>query len=168
MLKSNKDFSYKFNQGSNSVQVIFKPRTDLKIVFISAHSSKGLESEYVFVINNRHGSYGFPSMIQDNPILDYFLEEKDTYRFGEERRLYYVALTRAITKVWLLVNEKNKSVFIEEIERDFSEELKKEQFECPQCGSILNFRNGRNGRFIGCSGYPECRYSRSILTKRNQ
>jgi DNA helicase IV len=168
MLKSNKDFSYKFNQGTNSVQVTFKPRTDLKIVFISAHSSKGFESEYVFVINNKHGSYGFPSMIQDNPILDYFLDEKDSYRFAEERRLYYVALTRAITKVWLLVNERNKSVFIEEIERDFSEELKKEQFECPQCGRSLNFRNGRNGRFIGCSGYPECRYSRSILTKRNQ
>jgi DNA helicase IV len=167
ILKSNQDFNYRFNQKINTIEVIFKPRTDLKIVFTSAHSSKGLESEYVFVINNRQGSYGFPSMIQDNPILDYFLDVKDPFRFAEERRLYYVALTRAIIKVWLLVNERNKSAFIEEIERDFSEELKKEQFECPQCGNRLNVRYGKNGKFIGCSGYPECRYTRSIQMNRN-
>jgi DNA-directed RNA polymerase subunit RPC12/RpoP len=33
---------------------------------------------------------------------------------------------------------------------------------CPECGSRLIERNGRNGRFMGCSGYPRCRYTRSI------
>ena len=33
---------------------------------------------------------------------------------------------------------------------------------CPECGSKLVEKNGRNGRFIGCSGYPKCRYTKSI------
>ena len=37
--------------------------------------------------------------------------------------------------------------------------------QCPECGRNLIIRTGRFGRFVSCSGFPECRYSRSFLTK---
>ncbi|MGH2494661.1 MAG: type I DNA topoisomerase [Ktedonobacteraceae bacterium] len=36
---------------------------------------------------------------------------------------------------------------------------------CPECGRNLVIRTGRFGRFISCSGFPECRYGRSVVTK---
>jgi DNA topoisomerase I len=37
--------------------------------------------------------------------------------------------------------------------------------QCPDCGRNLVIRNGRFGRFISCSGFPECRYGRSFVNK---
>ncbi|HEX75478.1 MAG TPA: hypothetical protein G4O12_02715 [Dehalococcoidia bacterium] len=35
-------------------------------------------------------------------------------------------------------------------------------YRCPKCGGLLVRRNGKYGRFLGCSNYPKCRYTRSI------
>jgi DNA helicase-4 len=49
----------------------------------------------VFVLNNSNRKQGFSSQIEDDPVLQIFGRKTDTYPFAEERRLFYVALTRA-------------------------------------------------------------------------
>jgi DNA topoisomerase-1 len=39
--------------------------------------------------------------------------------------------------------------------------------DCPKCGKQLSIRLGRRGRFIGCSGYPDCDYTRNIGDSAN-
>ncbi len=39
---------------------------------------------------------------------------------------------------------------------------------CPDCGRLLIIRWGRNGKFIGCSGYPDCRYTRPLQEEKIQ
>ena len=53
---------------------------------------------------------GFPSRIQDAPILSLLLGTTDTYPFAEERRLFYVALTRARDRLYICgwTNKKKK------------------------------------------------------------
>lgn len=49
-----------------------------------------------------------------------------------------------------------------QIEKQRDVEKKTNSMVCPNCGSKLIERNGRNGRFIGCSSFPKCRYTRSL------
>lgn len=158
----NNNFNYIFDQRKQVIKVKYKQRTDLNIEFRTVHTAKGLESDYVFVLNNKIGSYGFPSEIQDNKIINYFLEQAETFPHSEERRLFYVAITRAKNKVWLLVNENKESVFINELKLKYSIEIKKEKYLCPKCGEQLRIINGKNGTFWGCSNYPNCRHTKNI------
>ena len=156
--------SCKYNQKTSSNEVIYKKRSDLKISFVTAHKSKGLQADYVFIINNKNSKMGFPSKIQDAPILQLLLENYDEYPFAEERRLFYVSLTRAKIKTFLVVNENQKSDFIHELESQYMEQFKDERFTCPWCGGRLIKRKSKNGEFFGCSNYRtmNCRYTRNI------
>jgi DNA helicase-4 len=132
--------------------------------FTTAHKSKGLQADYVFILNNKKSRMGFPSKIQDAPLLDLLLESCDDYPFAEERRLFYVALTRAKKKAILLTVKDRESVFAMELRTRYAEELKRERFECPLCGGRLVKRTGRYGDFFGCSNYKygSCKYTRNI------
>lgn len=156
----NDSFIYRFNQ--NYYKVIYKKRRDLNITFRTVHSSKGLEEDYVFIINNKSGKYGFPSMIQENDIMNYLLEEPDGYPHSEERRLFYVALTRAKKKVWLVVNQGRQSIFIDEIKEQLGELKQNDAYRCPKCDKSLRIMKGQYGVFLGCSNYPKCKYTRNI------
>ena len=85
-------FSCQYNNTSGFVDVKAKSRPDLNMVFLTAHKSKGLQADYVFIINNKKSRMGFPSKIQDAPILDLLLDNCDQYPHAEERRLFYVCL----------------------------------------------------------------------------
>lgn len=85
-----------------------------KIEFLTAHKSKGLEADYVILLQCNKGTYGFPSQISDNPVLDYVLTQSDQFPYGEERRLFYVAITRAKIKTIVLYDKKYPSVFVDE------------------------------------------------------
>src|SRR5699024_1675412 len=105
-------------------------RPDLDMIFLTAHKSKGLQADYVFIINNKNSRMGFPSKIQDAPILDLLLNSHDRYPHAEERRLFYVALTRAKKKVFIITVSRHKSEFAVELREQYGEQLRKEQFEC--------------------------------------
>ena len=93
-----------------------------KIVrFLTVHSSKGLESDYVIIINLIDDYLGFPNKIKENNIFKYI--KKDEY-LEEERRLFYVALTRCKNKVFLLTNKANQSEFINELFKDYKFKIK--------------------------------------------
>lgn len=85
-----------------------------KIEFLTVHKSKGLEADYVIILQCNKDIYGFPSMISDDPVLKYVLTKDDQYPFGEERRLFYVAITRAKIKTIVLYDQRFPSVFVNE------------------------------------------------------
>ncbi len=129
-------FMCQYNNISGLVDVKSKSRPDLKISFLTAHKSKGLQADYVFIINNKNTKVGFPSKIQNAPILDLLLENYDQYPYAEERRLFYVALTRAKKKVFIVTVNGKESEFAVELKERYGDELKKEKFECPLCGGV--------------------------------
>ncbi|MEO5138792.1 UvrD-helicase domain-containing protein, partial [Bacteroides ovatus] len=75
---------------------------DRKIEFLTVHKSKGLEADYVIILQCNKDTYGFPSLVSDDPVLNYVLTKSDQYPYGEERRLFYVAITRAKVKTYIL------------------------------------------------------------------
>jgi DNA helicase-4 len=86
--------------------------------YLTAHQSKGLEADHVLLINCNSGAYGFPSTISDDPILSRVLSENDHFEFGEERRLFYVAITRGKRITYVFYDKKHPSTFVTEIEPD--------------------------------------------------
>lgn len=90
-----------------------------KLVYHTAHACKGLTCEVSVLLDLDGGVYGFPSEMADDPILGNLLHEGESYENAEERRLFYVALTRARHQVYLLFNPNNRSKFIDELISDF-------------------------------------------------
>lgn len=87
---------------------------DRKVEFLTVHKSKGLEADYVILLQCNKDTYGFPSMVSDDPSLNYVLTQSDRFPFGEERRLFYVAITRAKVKTFVMYDYKMPSVFVDE------------------------------------------------------
>lgn len=85
-----------------------------KIEFLTVHKSKGLEADYVIILQCNKDTYGFPSLVNDDPVLNYVLTKSDQYPYGEERRLFYVAITRAKIKTFVLYDKRFPSVFVDE------------------------------------------------------
>lgn len=85
-----------------------------KIEFLTVHKSKGLEADYVIILQCNKDTYGFPSLVSDDPALNYVLTKSDRFPFGEERRLFYVAITRAKIKTLVLYDKRFPSVFVDE------------------------------------------------------
>ena len=96
---------------------------DVQIAFCSMHKSKGITRDIVFVINMNEGEKGMPSTRTDEPILATMLAKPDLYPLAEERRLFYVAITRATERTILIANAKKPSRFVKEIARNLDSEI---------------------------------------------
>ena len=112
----------KFNLTSDGIE--FYPRPDLKIRFLTVHQSKGLEADYIVFLNNREAKLGFPAHVKDPPLKAELVRIVDELKLdqiseNEERRLFYVALTRAKKQVILLTVDGKESSFIKELRRKF-------------------------------------------------
>jgi len=92
----------------------------IKIRYLTMHASKGLEEDCVIIINLIDDILGIPNKIKDSGILKYVNKCYDKYPYEEERRLFYVALTRTKNEVFLLVDKKNMSIFIKEIVKEYN------------------------------------------------
>lgn len=106
----------------------FQTRPDLKIRFLTVHQSKGLEADYVIILNNREAKLGFPAHVKDPPLKTELIKIAEELRLdqvsvNEERRLFYVALTRAKQQVILLTVDGKESSFIKELRRKFREDF---------------------------------------------
>ena len=85
-----------------------------KIEFLTVHKSKGLEADYVIILQCNRDVYGFPSRVSDDPVLDVVLTKSDKFPYGEERRLFYVAITRSKVKTIVMYDNRYPSVFVDE------------------------------------------------------
>ena len=146
-------FTGKIDNKDNRIKVKVAGR---ELFFLSVHSAKGLEAENVILINCNQGAYGFPSLIEDDPILDFVLSRGESYPFAEERRLFYVAMTRAKKRMYVLYDKKRPSPFISE----FMLRLEVGSYICPKCleGRIEPIKdgvssNGSRYRSFRCSNH---------------
>lgn len=89
----------------------------IKFRYLTMHNSKGLESEAVVLINIEDSLLGMPTKIKDEKILKYVNNTKDYYPYEEERRLFYVALTRTKNKTYIISPYKKESIFTKEISK---------------------------------------------------
>lgn len=104
-------FRYKCIKDNNNFYYEIGKR---RIEFLTVHKSKGLEADYVILLQCNKGTFGFPSQINDDPVLQYVLSGADQYPYGEERRLFYVAITRAKAKTIVMYDKRYPSVFVDE------------------------------------------------------
>ena len=104
-------------QDSGKIIYLKNPKIDIK--FLTAHKSKGLEEESVIIINLENSLLGFPNKIADDRVLRFVSRNNENYLYEEERRLFYVALTRTKSYVYLLTQKNNSSIFLEELLRDY-------------------------------------------------
>ncbi len=122
------------------------------ITFKTIHASKGLEADHVIILGADNAKMGFPSMIVDDPLLSLVSPEAEPYPNAEERRVMYVAVTRARRTVTILASEARPSVFVEELmkEPEFGVvvplEAQKHTHTCPGCGGRLLHMAGKDGR----------------------
>jgi DNA helicase IV len=139
----------------------------LDLEFRTVHSSKGLEAEYVFILNVTEGTRGFPSQMQDDPVLQMAMPAPDEFLFAEERRLFYVAMTRARRQVRFFTVSGKPSRFLVELVKNNELVIEAHGGEvavpCPKCHmGVLVRRSGPYGQFQACSRLAQCDYKRSL------
>lgn len=157
-------FEY-INRGSK-IRSVKYPKLD--ITFMTAHASKGLGYDNVIVINGRNETYGFPAKIEDDPVRSLVVKEDRSIQYAEERRLFYVAMTRTKNRVYFVAPEKNPSEFLLEIKKEYKNVFLRGQWSeeervmigrrtCPICGFPLQlkYKPSYGLRLYICTNEPE-------------
>ena len=134
---------------------------ELQLEFCSMHKSKGITRDIVIVLNMNSDLMGMPATRESDPIIESLLAKDDTFPFAEERRLFYVAITRAREATYLIADRKNPSPFIFEISETIKDIYGK---LCPKCqtGELIK-KQGKHGSFYYCSNYTYgCNYLKRL------
>lgn len=136
------------------------------ITFMTAHSAKGLGFDNVIILNMFEGKFGFPCQLEDDPIMKLVRFEDTSMPFAEERRLFYVALTRTKNRVYILTPQHKPSRFLIELISDYKIQHSKNlnmktvdlfRLRCPVCGYPLKYEYNKNyglGLYL-CTNEPE-------------
>ncbi len=106
----------------SSTQALPETGSHVDVQFITVHSAQGLEVDHVIVPRVTSETLGFPSRVVDDPVLQPAMSGGDSHEFAEERRLFYVAMTRARQTVTLVTVAKKESVFVSELVRDHGQQ----------------------------------------------
>ncbi len=157
-----------FEYHSNGSKVYSKKYPQVDITFLTAHSSKGLGYDNVIIINAKDAVYGFPSKIEDDPVMKLVIKQSNEINYAEERRLFYVALTRTKNKIFIIAPEKHPSEFVLELKAEYKNIVLKGEFNpephglltnkvCPICGYPLQRRHSKdcNMNIWVCTNEPE-------------
>ena len=105
-------------------RIDYSLKPNLDITFRTVHKSKGLQADYVVVLNLNNQINGFPNKIVNDVILDFVTDKEDEgIKYPEERRLFYVALTRTQNDVYLFSKSARPSYFVNEIKSKKGVEL---------------------------------------------
>lgn len=139
----------------------------LDVSFQTVHSSKGLEADHVIIPGLNRGS--FPSAREDDPLLRLALPAGDDFPHAEERRLLYVALTRARETVLLIAKAGRESEFVTELLSDgavavLDDDARRVTPEpCQVCRKgLMTLRQGRYGPSMACNRFPACTSKRGV------
>ena len=118
-----KAFKKLYNKLNNDCLVLGRNNFDIRkftndsVNYMTIHSSKGLEANNVIIINLANNKYGLPNQIKNDQLIEQLHPTTKEMLYAEERRLFYVALTRTKNYVYLLVPLFNKSIFVKEIKK---------------------------------------------------
>lgn len=159
------------NRYNEPLKSLKRALRDPDIQFWTCHGSKGLEADYCLITGLRAGYSGFPSKKRANAVLEALLPEPGLYPDGEERRLFYVAMTRAKKTCYLIMDPKYPSGFVLELRHHpavtwESNHLTKSDTQtqrCPRCkfGTLVE-RVGPFGPYLECSRHPYCQTRGSV------
>lgn len=138
----------------------------LDLQFLTLHRAKGLEADYVFILGCNTGMYGLPSSIEDDPLLGMVLPRAELFVHAEERRLFYVGLTRARHRCHVLTRRGLSSPFVRELiaggetvvyRMGYPRPAPVKAWPCPNCESGIQRerRTGGQGE-AKCSNAPQC------------
>lgn len=157
---------FEFVRGGSKIKSVKYPKLD--ITFMTAHSSKGLGYDDVIIVNGKNETYGFPSKIEDDPVLAFVIKGDRSIDYAEERRLFYVAMTRTKNRVFFVAPEQNPSEFLLELKKDYKNvvlhgnwnEEKPQSIakkSCPLCGypMQLKYKRAYGLRLYICTNEPE-------------
>ena len=122
--RSNFDLNPYLNNYTLNNHKLTIPNDNHILSYYTIHSSKGLESDIVILLNVSNSINGIPSKHKEEKVFKHVLN-KETFKNEEERRLFYVALTRCKECIYLLTPYNNPSIFIKEIKHDKNVEIKK-------------------------------------------
>ena len=163
-LTKSSDFQYWEKTGA----VTSKTFADIELEFMTVHRAKGLGFDNVIIINAIDSVYGFPSQVQDDPVLKFVVKDDHAIEYAEERRLFYVALTRTKNRVYIVTPQQRPSDFVRELVNEYPnvelrgklDEKQTSKYEtkyCPICGYPLQFRYKKayGLRLWICSNEPE-------------
>ncbi len=135
----------------------------MKISFKTIHASKGLEADHVVLLNADSGRTGFPSEIVDDPLLSMVSPEEEVFQNAEERRVMYVAMTRARHTLTILASNARPSSFVTELKKDPAYGIaappgaESEDHICGECGGRLLGVTGKDGRiWYRCEHVQHC------------
>ena len=160
------------DEHSESIMVLGRYRSSRSILgrnngrvknlqFSTIHSTKGQEADYIVVLDLKEGRYGFPCTVEDDPLLTIVMPPThgDPFPSAEERRLFYVALTRARKAVYLITDPVRPSPFVKELIRNCPQITVRPGMRppCPACqeGALIPSQSGDNLR---CSNFPTCQH----------
>lgn len=124
----------------------------LSISFRTIHASKGLEADHVILLGADSGSAGFPSEMADDPLLALVSPEEEAFSNAEERRVMYVAMTRARHSLTIMASHTHPSAFVTELQEDrayglaAARDTEPEVEGCGECGGRLLRLSGQDGR----------------------
>lgn len=154
-------FSVEEDNDSKDIKVLWQHRGSsepIEMYYSTMHRAKGLTRDIVFVLNCNDGAAGMPATQNDDPVLDLLLAHPDGYQYSEERRLFYVAITRAKEVTYLLANPETPSQFLFELEPQLANS---ERRVCPICKTgELVIRKSARGQFEGCTNFKHgCTYT---------
>ncbi len=176
-------------QEGGETRVILDAYPNTKMRFLTVHRSKGLEADNVIILNARNARSGFPNQIVDDPVLNLLRDTAETFPFAEERRLFYVALTRTKHYTYILAPVTQSSRFLDDIRR-LKENVgrsgikdiypdsetgarvdmvidpeKTKPLSCPICkvGTLVKRKGAEGKLFVSCSNYPACTYKAANL-----
>lgn len=157
-----------YQRENNKTKVICRKFPQMRLSFMTAHSSKGLGYDNVVILNGSEGKFGFPSQIEDDPIMKLVTVEDRSIAFAEERRLFYVALTRTKNRTYILTPENKPSRFVVELVEKYKMPVDKKlhykeysgngiQLFCPVCKSPLKKEYNQNYglTLYMCTNEPE-------------
>lgn len=152
---------YRFNEPD--MQGLRRRFPRLKISFKTIHASKGLEADHVVLLNADSGRMGFPSEIVDDPLLSLVSPEEEAFQNAEERRVMYVAMTRARHTLTILTSNARPSSFVTELRKDPAYGIstapgaEPEAHICGECGGRLLGVTGQDGRvWYRCEHVQHC------------
>lgn len=145
-----------------AAQRFTKKRGFKNMKFWTLHGSKGLEADYCFVLDLNQGYFGFPTERKENEIVSALMPTVDMYPHAEERRLFYVAITRSKKRCYLVADPKEPSEFVLELlspEYDInivSEHFTPEKLaarKCPNCKTgYFKPKKGDRGTYVCSTG----------------
>lgn len=137
-----------------------------EIPFLTIHSSKGLEADHVILLNCNEGK--FPSNMSDDPVLTYVLSKADDFPDAEERRVFYVGITRAKKHTYVVYDVLLPSPFVTE----FVGNISSGRHICPKCRNgylyVVKSGHSKNGNAYQCvkcsNTRAGCDYFRTVFS----